>query len=124
MRRRLYKAAEQLTQRVDPAMVAEGEHQGHPTPDRTLSWVVAPWRWSALGPWYNGRARAWAVTNGRPRFGGTAGRGPFGSSSWDNADGRFGLWSRRSGVRVPSVTQDRRSELFGHCRSRWSTSLT
>jgi hypothetical protein len=51
---------------------------------------------SALGPCRNGRVRAWAVTNGRPRFGGTAGRGPFGSRSWDNADARFGLWSRRS----------------------------
>jgi hypothetical protein len=53
---------------------------------------------SALGPCHNGRARAWAVTSGRPRFEGIAGRGPFGSSSWDNADGRFGLWSRRSGA--------------------------
>jgi hypothetical protein len=52
---------------------------------------------SALGPCHNSQARAWAVTNGRPRFGGTAGHGPFGSRSWDNADGRFGLWSRRSG---------------------------
>jgi hypothetical protein len=54
---------------------------------------------SALGPCHNGRAWAWAVTNGRPRFGGTAGtagRRPFGSSSWENADGRFRLWSRRS----------------------------
>jgi hypothetical protein len=59
---------------------------------------------SALGPCHNGRARAGAVTNGRPRFGGTAGRGPFGSSSWDNADERFRLWSRRSGVRVRSIS--------------------
>jgi hypothetical protein len=51
---------------------------------------------SALGPCHNGRARAWAVTDGRPRFGGTADRGPFGSSSWDDAGGRFRLWSRRS----------------------------
>jgi hypothetical protein len=59
--------------------------------------VQAPsYAWSASGPCHKGRARAWAVTNGRPRFGGTAGRGPFGSSSWDNADERFGLWSRRS----------------------------
>src|SRR5215207_11721942 len=28
-----------------------------------------------------------AVTNGRPRFGGTAGRRPFDSRSWDNAGG-------------------------------------
>jgi hypothetical protein len=55
---------------------------------------------SALGPCRNGRARAWAVANGRLRFGGTAGRGPFGSSSWDNVDGRFGLWSRRSSTIV------------------------
>src|SRR5919198_3301712 len=51
---------------------------------------------SALGPCHKGRARAQAATNGRPRFGGTAGRGPFGSSSWDNGDERFGLRSRRS----------------------------
>jgi hypothetical protein len=65
---------------------------------------------SALGPCHNGRARAWAVTNGRarawavtnghPRFGGTAGRRPFGSSNWDNAGGRFRLWSRRSPIQV------------------------
>jgi hypothetical protein len=59
---------------------------------------------SALGPCRNGRARASAVTSGRPRFGGIAGRGPSRSSSRDDADGRFRLWSRRSGVRVPSVT--------------------
>jgi hypothetical protein len=52
---------------------------------------------SALGPCHNGRAGAWAVTNGRPRLGGTAGRGRFGSRSWDNADERFRLWSRGSG---------------------------
>ena len=51
---------------------------------------------SALGPCHNGRARAWAVTNGRPRFGGTAGRWPCNSRSWEDAEGRFGLWSRRS----------------------------
>jgi hypothetical protein len=53
-----------------------------------------------LGPCHNGRAGAWAVTNGRLRFGGAAGRGPFGSSSWENADERFGLWSRRSSTVV------------------------
>jgi hypothetical protein len=59
--------------------------------------VQACYARSALGPCHNGRAWAWAVTNGRPRFRGTAGRGPFGSSTWDNPNGRFGLWSRRSG---------------------------
>ena len=59
---------------------------------------------SVLGPCHNGRARASAVTNGRRGFRGTAGRWPSRSRSWDNADGRFGLWSRRAGVRVPSVT--------------------
>jgi hypothetical protein len=43
---------------------------------------------SALGPCHNGRARAWAVTNGRPRSRGTAGRRPFGLSSSDDADAR------------------------------------
>jgi hypothetical protein len=64
---------------------------------------------SALGPCHNGRARASVVTYGRPWFGGTAGSGPFGSSSWAKIDQRFRLWSRRAGVRVPSVTQDRTS---------------
>jgi hypothetical protein len=59
---------------------------------------------SALGPCRNGRARASAVTNGRQRFSGTASHGPSSSSSRDDAARRFGLWSRRSGVRVPSVT--------------------
>jgi hypothetical protein len=53
---------------------------------------------SALGPCRNGRARASAVTNGRPRFGRTAGHGPFGSGSWANPAERFRLWSRKSGL--------------------------
>jgi hypothetical protein len=51
---------------------------------------------SALGPCRNGRARASAVTHGRQRFGRTAGHRPSRSSSRDDAEGRFGLWSRRS----------------------------
>jgi hypothetical protein len=70
---------------------------------------------SALGPCHNGRARAWAVTNGRPRFGGTAGHEPFGSSSWDNADERFRLWSRRSAAesspRCPTTLRRVREQL-------------
>jgi hypothetical protein len=82
---------------------------------------------SALGPCHNGRAQAWAVTNGRLRFGGAAGRGPFGSCSWENAEGRFGLWSRRSGlVRRGSrraatdcrSDQDDRSRIVADRRSR------
>jgi hypothetical protein len=57
---------------------------------------------SALGPCRNGRARAWAVPNGRPRSRGTAGRRPFGLSSLDDADARFRLWSRRSWAQPPS----------------------
>ncbi len=53
---------------------------------------------SALGPCRSGPERTSVVINGRQRFGGTAGRWPFGSSSWDNADERFGLWSRRSEI--------------------------
>ena len=52
---------------------------------------------SVLGPCHNGRARASAGTNGHQGFRGTAGRWPSRSRSWDNADGRFRLWSRRSG---------------------------
>ena len=37
-----------------------------------------------------------AVTNGRQRFRGTAGRWPCSSSSWDDASSRIRLWSRRS----------------------------
>jgi hypothetical protein len=59
---------------------------------------------SALGPCHNGPAWAAAVANGRQRFGGTAGHRPRSSCSWDDAGGRFRLWSRRAGVRVPSVT--------------------
>jgi hypothetical protein len=48
--------------------------------------------------------RAPAVTNGRQRFRGTVGHRHSSSRSWDDASRRFGLWSRRAGVRVPSVT--------------------
>jgi hypothetical protein len=44
-------------------------------------------------------------TSGRQRSRGRAGHGPSGSRSWDHADGQIRLWSRRAGVRVPSVTQ-------------------
>jgi hypothetical protein len=60
------------------------------------------WRGSALGPRRNGRARASAVSNGHVRSRGIAGRQPSSSSSWDDACGRFGLWSRRSEAE-PSV---------------------
>jgi hypothetical protein len=51
---------------------------------------------SALGPCRNGPLSASAVTNGRERFGETAGRRPSSSGSCDDAGGRFGLWSRGS----------------------------
>jgi hypothetical protein len=51
---------------------------------------------SALGPCRNGRVRASAVTSGHQRFRGSAGCHSSSSSSWDDASGRFGLWSRRS----------------------------
>jgi hypothetical protein len=70
---------------------------------------------SALGPWHNGRARASAVTNGRPLCGGTAGHRPFGSSSWDNADERFRLWSRRSGFESPRSPYGRASNTPPRC---------
>ena len=45
-----------------------------------------------------------AVTNGRPRFGGTAGHGPFGSCSRNSADERLRLWSDgREGGSASSV---------------------
>jgi hypothetical protein len=59
---------------------------------------------SVLGPCRNRRVRAAAVTNGHKRSRESTGRRPSSSGSWDNAHGRFGLWSRRAGVRVPSVT--------------------
>src|SRR4029453_6652856 len=59
---------------------------------------------SALGPCRTGPRWASAVSNGRRWCRGTAGHHPSGSGSWDDACGRFGLWSRRAGVRVPSVT--------------------
>jgi hypothetical protein len=100
------KAARPLTtfRGVEPIFLAlgvinEGNHLARQGQDKP-----APLARSALGPCHNGPARAWEVTSGRPRFGGTAGRGPFGSRSWHNADTRFRLWSRRSGVRVSSVT--------------------
>jgi hypothetical protein len=68
------------------------ENQGGWEPSCVSRATLGP-RW---GPCHNGRAWAWAVTYGRPRFGGTAGSGPFGSSSWANIDKRFTLWSRRS----------------------------
>jgi hypothetical protein len=54
---------------------------------------------SALGPCHNGRVRAAAVTNGRQGSRGTPGHRLCSSCSWDDAGGRFGLWSRRSGRR-------------------------
>jgi hypothetical protein len=75
-------------------------------------------RGSALGPCHNGRVRASAVTNGHQRFGGLAGRLPSGSCSWDDAGGRFGLWSRRSRVQVPSVTPPLTSRFALHPLSR------
>src|SRR5215207_8787409 len=57
-----------------------------------------------MGPCRNGRAWASTVTGGHQRFRGTAACGPFRSASRSDAGGRFGLWSRRAGVRVPSVT--------------------
>jgi hypothetical protein len=55
---------------------------------------------SALGPCRNGLARASAVTSDRQRFRETAGHRSSISCSWDDAGGRFGLWSRRPGVRA------------------------
>ena len=53
---------------------------------------------SPLGPCRNGRARASVVTNGHQRSRRTAGHRPSDTRSWDDAAGRFGLWSRRSRV--------------------------
>jgi hypothetical protein len=74
---------------------------------------------SVLGPCHNGRARASAVTNGRRGFRGTAGRWPSRSRSWENADGRFGLWSRRSGLAPGSrrAATDGRGDQY----DRWRT---
>jgi hypothetical protein len=73
---------------------------GSPVPQ---PWDRAPLNWVRAGPCRNGRVRAAAVTNGRQWFRGTAGRRPSDSCSWDDASGRFGLWSRRSGIRVRSL---------------------
>jgi hypothetical protein len=51
---------------------------------------------SALGPCRSGPVGAAAVTIGHQRSRGPAGRRASGSRSWDDARGRFGLWSRRS----------------------------
>jgi hypothetical protein len=51
---------------------------------------------SALGPCHNGRARAWAVTNGRPRSRGTAGRSPFRLAAW--------MMQTRHQIVVPKVS--------------------
>jgi hypothetical protein len=53
---------------------------------------------SALGPCRNGRVRASAVTSDHRWCGGTARRPPSGSCSWDDAGGRFGLWSLTSAI--------------------------
>jgi hypothetical protein len=79
---------------------------------------------SALGPCRNGLVRASAVTSGRQRFRETAGRRPSGSFSWDDARGRFGLWSRRSGVRVPSVTPPLTGQFALHLPSPTSSLTT
>jgi hypothetical protein len=85
-------------------------------------WDRTPW--SGLGPCCNGRAWAAAGTSGHQWSRGVPGRWPSRSCSCDDAGGRFGLWSRRAGVRVPSVTQDRSQPLFRHCRSQWPMTLT
>jgi hypothetical protein len=59
---------------------------------------------SALGPCRNGRVGAAAVTGGHQRFRRTAGHRSSSSRSRDDARGRIRLWSRRPGVRVPSIT--------------------
>ncbi len=50
-----------------------------------------------MGPCHTGRAGASAVTNVHAHSRRNAGRRPSGSGSRDDARGRFGLWSRRSG---------------------------
>jgi hypothetical protein len=96
---RVRAAAASIAARLISSFVAEGwSAETRPTDGTELLR-------SALGPCHNGRVRASAVTSGHRRCRGTAGRRPSSSRSWDDAGGRFGLWSRRAGVRVPSVTQ-------------------
>jgi hypothetical protein len=64
---------------------------------------------SALGPCHNGRVRASAVASGHQRSGDTAGRRPSSSRSRDDGSVRFGLWSRRSGVRAAALLAHRAS---------------
>jgi len=114
----------------DHSALAEARPEGRTGDghDRTAGGVrdrTGPGARSVLGPCHNGRARAWAGTNGRLRFGGTTGRRPFGSSSWDNVDGRFGLWSRRSGLAPGSrrAATDRCTDQHDRWRTvtdRWS----
>jgi hypothetical protein len=74
--------------RAHACSVVQRRHQG--------CIAKSPGARSALGPCRNGRARAAAVTNGRQRFGRTAGHRPSSSGSWDAACNRFRLWSRTS----------------------------
>src|SRR5215207_568909 len=62
---------------------------------------------SALGPCRNGPVWASAGTSGRQRFRGTAVHPTCSSCSWDDASGRFGLWSRRSDVRNGGIRRVR-----------------
>jgi transposase len=68
-------------------------------------------------------------TSGRPlsghqRFRRTAGHRSFSSRSREYASGRFGLWSRRSGVRVPSVTPPLTGQFALHLPSPTSSLTT
>jgi hypothetical protein len=61
-------------------------------PCRSRTEVVA-WGWIRAESVPQRSSRAPAVTNGRRRFRGIAGRWPCSSCSRDDAGGRFGLWS-------------------------------
>jgi hypothetical protein len=82
---------------------------GHPSTRIVSRMEEVTWGSVRAGSCRNGRVRASAVTSGRCRFKGTAGRQASELRTCDDAGSRFGLWSRRAGVRVPSVTQDRTS---------------
>jgi hypothetical protein len=89
------------SQPARPSVVAEGwRAERRPTDGIELLG-------SALGPCRNGRVWASAVISGDRRFRGTAGHRLSSSGSWDDARGRFGLWSR-----------GRDLSAAGHLRSR------
>jgi hypothetical protein len=75
-----------------PALGHAGPQHRGVRPGRDCNPIPGP-RWVRAVAVAHGQQRS---PNGRQRFRGTPGRRPSSSCSWDDAGGRFRLWSRRS----------------------------